>query len=76
MERNAIPSARCKRSVYFYENISLCREVKLGFAETKEQVITGLLQKELSNFLITYKDEDGLYKDNIQHDYNEYLKNV
>ncbi|XP_044745883.1 uncharacterized protein LOC123307582 [Coccinella septempunctata] len=52
-------------NMYFHEKISLCKQLDLDFNETKEQVIIGLISKDLSQFLMSqhHYDEDDLLRD-------------
>lgn len=56
-------------NVYFHEKVSLCKQLNLDFDEIKEQVIIGLLSKELSQFLMSqnHVDEDELLGDIINY---------
>ncbi|XP_023313143.1 uncharacterized protein LOC111693176 [Anoplophora glabripennis] len=57
-------------SLYFYEKLSLCKELELEFSEIKEQIAIGLWSKELSAFIIsrTHMDEDELYQDIVKYE--------
>lgn len=50
---------------YFHDKARLCREVKLSFAETKQQIIEGLHCRDLFLYLLAHDhaDEDALLSD-------------
>ena len=49
-----------KTSTYFHEKYDLCQHIKLGFDETKEQILTGLWSRDTANALMgkEHNDED------------------
>ncbi|CAB0029530.1 unnamed protein product [Trichogramma brassicae] len=54
-----------KLSTYFHEKMKLCSQVKMNFADAREQIIIGLWSKELRNIVASrqHSDDDDLLHD-------------
>ncbi|KAL1414201.1 hypothetical protein MTO96_007678 [Rhipicephalus appendiculatus] len=55
-------------TAYFHSKVRLCQEVNLDFADTREQVLTGLRSRELCTMLLgrTHDEHDDLLHDILE----------
>lgn len=66
-----IQTANENISLYFHEKVNLCKRLDLFFLEIKEQIIIGLISRELASMLMArhHTDIDHLFEDMIScHD--------
>ncbi|KAL1439361.1 hypothetical protein MTO96_010374 [Rhipicephalus appendiculatus] len=56
-------------AAYFHAKVRLCRDARLDFCDTREQVLTGLRSRELCTMLLGRSHED---EDDLLHDIEEF----